>query len=332
VAVAEKPMVIVTHGGFHHFLTRQGCCVKELVKSVIRCMPGGELLYRRLVLARLKPGVLGLTTAAEREYYHRVAATQFLGKGAVIDLGSWFGSTAASLAQGLEENPSPQAREALIHTYDIFLWDRDYDSLSPNIRLRHGESFLPVFKANVRPWLPRIVVHQGDLNEAEWSEPVEVLLNDAAKTWSLAGAIWKVFVSRLLVGGLLIEQDFKHYYCPWIHLMHYRYRDYFELAEDVRGGSTTAFRLTKAIPEPLLDRATQEGDYGPEEVKAAFAWTEDLVYPEWRPAIVAAHATLLLRRGDESAARALLDALSVDDAAHHEVKMVKVLWNEVQPR
>jgi hypothetical protein len=306
--------------------------VKEFVKSVLRRMPGGELLYRRLVLARLKPGVLGLTTSAEREYYCRVAATQFHGVGAVIDLGSWFGSTAASLAQGLGANPTPQARETLIHTYDIFLWDRDYDSLSPNIRLRHGESFLPVFKANVRPWLSRIVVHQGDLNDAEWSEPVELLLNDAAKTWSLSGAIWRVFVSRLVVGGLLIEQDFKHYYCPWIHLMHYRLRDYFELAEDVRGGSTTAFRLLKLIPEHLLVRATQESDYGPEEIQAAFAWAENLVYAEWRPAIVAAHATLLLRRGDKSSARTLLDALSVEAAAHHEVKMVKVLLDDARSR
>jgi hypothetical protein len=39
-----------------------------------------------------------------------------------------------------------------------------------------------------------------------------------------------------------------------------------------------------------------------------------------------------MRRGDESSAGRLLDALSVEAAAHHEVKMVKVLLNEALSR
>jgi hypothetical protein len=300
--------------------------MKSFVKAFARRLPGGENLYRRYVLARLTPGTLGLTTAGEREYYRRVASTFYKGEGSVIDLGSWFGSTAFALAQGLEANRSTQVERAVVHTYDIFRWDRDYDSFAPaNLPLKHGESFLPVFKANVRPYLQRIVIHEGDLNRVDWNGPVELLLNDAAKTWSLYQSIGQAFVARLLVGGLLIEQDFKHYYCPWLHLVHYRLRDHFELAEDVRGGSTTSFRLLRKIPEDLLVRAMRENDYQADEVRAAFAWAEDLVYPEWRPAIVAAHATFLLRKGDAFAATELLGALSAAASTHREVLKVREL-------
>jgi hypothetical protein len=165
------------------------------------------------LLGLVKPGSLGLTTTPEREYYSHVAANSVHGRGAIIDLDSWLGSTTASLAQGLAANPSPVARAIMIDTYDLFTWTSEhYDAHAPRgFHFSNGQSFLPLFRANVRPWLKQIRIHQGDLTRATWTGPVELILNDAAKSWDLTESIWRQFVAQLVEGGFLIEQDYKHY-------------------------------------------------------------------------------------------------------------------------
>jgi hypothetical protein len=294
------------------------------VARAVRQIPGSRGLINRVLLARVEPGSLGLTTRDERTYFTEVASSAVQGRGAVIDLGSWLGSTTASLAQGLDANPSPKARALPIHTYDLFAWDHEYDPFAPRgFRLAHGESFLPLFRANVRPWLDRIEVHQGDLNKATWNGPVELILDDAAKTWGLMGTIWRQFVTALLRDGLLIEQDFKHYYCPWLHLVHFRFRDHFALAHDVVGGSTTAFRLVREVSPAELGDAFTPTAYSPTECEDAFAWAKSLVDSWWHPVLQAAHAMHYVHLGDHTAARSVFNEIPSDGRQHPDVMLTE---------
>ena len=277
--------------------------------NVVKQVPGASRVFRALFPP--KPGSLGLTTIAEREYFSRTAASEFRGRGAILDLGSWLGSTTAALAQGLLRNPLPMARNATIQTYDLFRWDSAYDPFTPpGFRFSNGECFLTAFKANVKPWLGQINIHEGDLTAKEWQGQVELILDDAAKAWTVAQAIWEKFVVNLLPGGLLIEQDFKHYYCPWLHLVHYRFRDRFELAEDVRDGATTAFRLLRPVALTELAGVFNAAAYSTSDIRASFDWAAALVYPEWRPAIYAAEAMHFVHMGKIDTAREVLSRMS----------------------
>ena len=48
--------------------------------------------------------------------------------------------------------------------------------------------------------------------------PIKILLVDAMKSSELAKAITMNFFPSLLEGVLLIHQDYKHYFTPWIHV------------------------------------------------------------------------------------------------------------------
>jgi hypothetical protein len=303
------------------------------LKQSLRDIPGVQSLLNWFLLQLVKPGSLGLTTPAEREYYFHIASNCVQGRGAVIDLGSWLGSTTVSLARGLAANPSASARSTMVDTYDLFTWPSEYDPFAPRgFRFSDGESFLPLFRANVRPWLKQIRIHEGDLTKATWAGPVELIINDAAKSWALSGNIWRQFVAQLVEGGFLIEQDFKHYYCPWLHLVHYRFRRHFTLDRDVSGGATTAFRLTETIARNDLHSAFEPTGYSADECKEAFEWSSRLVDPVWHPVIHAAHAMHYVHLGDAEPARHVFEQIAHAERHHPDVRLTEERLRDLENR
>jgi hypothetical protein len=91
-------------------------------------LSGGRLanspqLYRAGVLRQQlqRDRLPGMTASTERAYFTWQTRELFTGRGTIVDLGSWFGSTTATLAAGLSANPRPAARDAVIHAYDRFV-------------------------------------------------------------------------------------------------------------------------------------------------------------------------------------------------------------------
>ena len=112
-----------------------------------------------------------------------------------------------------------------------------------------GESFLDEYESRTRSYSDLIAVHPGDLQQLGWSgQPIEILLVDAMKSWQLAESIVETFFRPLLPQkSVLIHQDFKHHYCPWIHLIQYKLKDYFILEQDIPNSDSVVFRLKKQI-------------------------------------------------------------------------------------
>ena len=71
---------------------------------------------------RLK-GMIGMTWMSEREWWFGYASNKFTGRGAMVDLGCWFGSTTASLAEGLSKNADKKAQDTRIQAFDRFVWE-----------------------------------------------------------------------------------------------------------------------------------------------------------------------------------------------------------------
>src|SRR5436853_7107707 len=71
--------------------------------------------------------LIGMTTLEEQAYFEDYARSIYTGAGEIVDLGSWLGSTTISLARGLADNPSVEARRKKIHAFDQFLWVPDMD-------------------------------------------------------------------------------------------------------------------------------------------------------------------------------------------------------------
>jgi Methyltransferase domain len=150
------------------------------------------------------------------QYYKWLART-LEHEGDIVDLGSWMGSSAACLAEGLSENRYRKHRK--IHAYDSFTWrdwmrtyTEDPELLAANIG--EGASFLDYFCHFTAAFRHLIDVHQSVLRTAteqaalptlEWSGgPIAVLVMDLAHDRALNEAMWRVFSPSFQDGTTIV--------------------------------------------------------------------------------------------------------------------------------
>lgn len=268
-----------------------------------------------------------------RAYFKWHAQEEVTGAGALVDLGSWFGSTTAAMAMGLVANPRPGARNAMIHAFDEFRWDPRFDYYSPPTRLgpyREGDLFRAEFELVVARWRERIVVHEGDLLQDQWSGgPIELLLVDAMKSWELATHIGRSFYPALLpVTGYLIHQDFSHCFTPWIPLISYRLLDYATPVKDIPRTESVVFRIVKPLPDSELD--LDRSSFEQTEIERAFQYWLGATLPEKHSGLRTARVLLAHYDGDSERAASLRSSLSAKGllSGHHQATLQAVMDRE----
>jgi hypothetical protein len=239
-----------------------------------------------------KAEIPGMVSPAEMAFF-RESAARYVGKeGAIVDLGCWLGSTSIALAQGfLDHGSQGNHRTEKVFGFDRFIWEEWMPAHIPFGHYHAGESFLPEARRLVRDHGgDGIELVQADLTLYEWKDgPIKILLVDAMKNENIASQITTSFYPSLMPGGLLIHQDFKHYYTSWIHVIQYRLRRYFRRDGSVPGSGTVAFEVIAPIPKEAVDQATDLATIPDDEVDASFRHSLDLVGPGDCVNVAAAH-------------------------------------------
>jgi hypothetical protein len=245
------------------------------------------------VKRRFNSELLGMTTKTEQDYFARYGASVYAGKGEVVDLGCWLGSTTIPLVEGLLKNPAFSRSSRKVYAYDLFVW---YDWMNDSLKgtnlvgkYKEGDSFLDEYEKRTAKYSERIEICAGDLAQIGWNgKPIEFLLVDAMKNWELSNAVVRHFFGSLIPNeSYILQQDFGHYFTPWIHLLQWTFRDYFEFAEDVPKSGSTVFKCTREIPENLLSKTYSFASFTGEQANEAFDYSMSLV-PEKLPNIAAA--------------------------------------------
>ena len=263
------------------------------------------------------PDACGMISADERAYYYAYARRLFTGTGEIVDLGCWLGATTISLAAGLAANPRPAASPRRVHAYDRFIWEDWMDGVHllgnpPMVRtFRTQDSFLGEFYERIDGWKDRITVHPADLLVDGWrmERPIECLLVDAMKSWSLTSCILRNFFPWLVPRlSVVIYQDFVFWGEPWVHLINYRLRAYFTPLHRVPGSPSMVFALRRQVPGELLTVPYSYGSFSSDEIDAAIEYSTSLLPSEARPDILAVKALIHVHRGDLEGARRQLDA------------------------
>jgi hypothetical protein len=262
--------------------------------------------------------VAGMLSLQERQYLYEYAKNQYSGSGEIVDLGCWLGSSTIPLAMGLQENSNPQITGRHIHAYDIFIWEDWMDSYGDvssshlNGKFKSGDSFLEEYHQQTSAWEKQIYCHPGDLTHLGWQGgDVEFLFIDAMKSWELANSIIRDFFPSLVPNySTIVHQDFSHYYTYWIHLIMYRFRDYFEVAYDVPYSGSLAFKYKKQIPPAELDRVYTIESFDSREIDAAFRYSTSLVSPDKAPTIQMAKIRSLTDYGSDLQKDLVVAALS----------------------
>lgn len=230
--------------------------------------------------------LLGMTSGTEQAYIANYGKDLYTGKGEIVDLGSWLGSTTIPLTNGLLKNPKFRASGRKVFAYDLFIW---FDWMASSVagtdlagRYSEGDNFVDEFRRRIAPVADSIEVREGDLKAIGWSgEQIEFLLVDAMKGWDLAASITKDFYPSLIEGeSLVFHQDFAHHFTPWIHLVQWRLREHFEYIQEVPRSQSVVFRCIRAIPHETVNVDWGFDLFSEKDVDAAFDHSMSLVSRE----------------------------------------------------
>jgi hypothetical protein len=160
----------------------------------------------------------------------------------------------------------------------LFTFYADWQELLQDKDLKEQADFHHIFRKNLAGYNEMVFSEKVDLGEKTWSQvPIEVLFVDAAKSIDIFVNIVNEFFANLIIGGVVIEQDYISAETWWIHLFHGIYQDYFELMESPEGGSVV-FRLKKTPRFKLENDFFQE--LSVDEIVRIFESQIEL-FPKW---------------------------------------------------
>lgn len=279
--------------------------------------------------------LLGMTTKTEQQYFARYGAEIYTGKGEIVDLGCWLGSTTIPLIEGLLKNPAFAKSDRKVFAYDLFIW---YDWMKYSVvgtdlagKYKEGDNFVEEFKQRTKKYASRIEIREGDLVEIGWhGAAIEFLLIDAMKNWELSNAIIKdFFVSLVPNESYILHQDYAHYFTPWIHLLQWKFREHFEFVEEVPRSQSVVFKYTKKIPAELLSKTYSFESFSDAEVDQAFAYALNLISQEKLPNVAAAKVMWFVHQKKISKAeRELKSFLNQGIALEKDLKTVSELISQ----
>ena len=202
---------------------------------------------------------------------------QIPGRRSHRDLGCFLGASTLPLLVGLSENQDPKARLRKIHAFDQFIAEWWCEQLIPGVSV--GKRLLDSFLQNIHPWQSNVEVHEGDVCSLGWKgEEIEYLFVDIMKSWKIGSSVTRNFFPALIPGkALLVHQDFKHWYTPWIHLLVHRLRDYCVPVYAIPNSSSLIFKIKKRIPESVCRQASDFRDIRVDEIDSTFRYSLSLV-------------------------------------------------------
>ena len=259
----------------------------------------------------------GMTSMSEQAYCEWYTARLYTGHGEIVELGCWLGSLTRAMVHGLRRNRSVESGKR-IHSYDLFRWHPSFAEalrLTPfaNASYKDGDDFYPIYLETIKDVLGGVTPHKADLCTEKWTGgDIEFLVVDAMKYEALVRNIQRSFFPALMPrNGILMHQDFMHFYEGWIHVAMFKLRSFFSPLCAVPDSGTFVFRCDRRPEGDALDFPESVASLPGELVDDAFAWSLDLTPEESRDKVAAAHTMMYVHRSDTETARRLFHGYCV---------------------
>jgi len=253
----------------------------------------GQAPWSELVLPERLAATPSMIVPDERALLYALARDHPFERGCIIDAGCFLGGSTLSFALGLRARAD--GRRVPLHTYDRFVLDEETPLAFPQWLegLGEGDEFRQLFDRNVGDELALTDVHQGDVLQERWGgEPIDVLFIDLAKSWKVSDHVHRQWLPALTPdAGVLVQQDYVHERCPWLHVLMELLSDYLEFRAVV-GGISTVFRCRRAIPASALPADLRE-QLSADEMIALFDRSAERFAGQDRGIVECARAVLL---------------------------------------
>jgi hypothetical protein len=225
------------------------------------------------------PTHVGATTAEEQAWCRWFAAEIYTAEGALVELGPWLGSLTMSLCEGLVRNPRAAQRREIAHVFDLFEWSSIFEEWSHGTphagRFAPGQSFEAYFRGLLGEHNRFLAVTRADLSATVWNgKPIELLINDAAKSLRIADNIFRTFVPAMIPGrSYIAHQDFLWSTDAYIQIFMFLARDSFVYEHAVRNSAMAIFKNVRQFEPSALMGYGLDGGIEYELIRDAFAWS-----------------------------------------------------------
>jgi hypothetical protein len=192
--------------------------------------------------------VAGMISPVERRMLSWLVGEAYTGRGEIVDLGAFIGSSAVCMATGLARSRAVE-KEKRIHSYDRFFGDYPIQWIKENTSFQSdGPSYRNVYNEQIAPFRAAIEVYEGDVVGKSWiGKPIEILFLDILKTPELASSVVTHFFPYLEPGSIVVAQDYLHDALPYTVGVMEHFDDFFERGGDTGRGSVL-FVTTQKIP------------------------------------------------------------------------------------
>lgn len=237
--------------------------------------------YRSLQIPKIPP-VLSLTTKEEHAYLYWLA-TNCNSLDAIVEVGTWYGSSAGYIAAGLRDSNSGQP----FYCIDRFVC-RHTDAQkaveqSIIFTCEPNSDTLPLVYQHLQPIYQNIALVKSEIDQITWpwDKPIELLHLDAPKRLKEVLHALMIFAPALTPGkSIIVAQDFLMPRAYALPLTFYALRDSLELAQIPTTAGTMA---TFIIRKPLIVLAEELNlsTWSDQQVETAFNyWRQHFTDPE----------------------------------------------------
>lgn len=198
----------------------------------------------------------GMLSWDERIMLSWLTAVAYRGRGKIVELGVFLGSSTVSLASGLAQNPAVACKTACIHAFDKFrgAYEEEFIRSRGLGALDEDGGFLGLYENEIAAHRDAVVIHQGDINAASWSgQPVEILFVDILKSPGTVDAVARNFFPHLIPGeSVVVMQDYNDPVLPYSAVLMEHFADFFEYAGETMRNSVL-FVNTRPVPPAMLE-------------------------------------------------------------------------------
>lgn len=254
--------------------------------------------------------IKSMLSSYELSILFALAKDYWTGEGEIVDLGCLYGLTTRCFGEGmaLNEHVSEDRKAKRLYAYDLFL-AQDYEWWTQGSPTLHSGSWFPEFLDLNQDHLDYIVPCPGDLQKMNWGKnPIEILMVDAAKTWSLNHFVVSRMFPRLIPGkSVVVQQDYMHYAEYWIAITMEYYSDFFEPLDFVYGASGV-FLATRTLS--VEQAAFDLSGLPPADMKRLMDQAIEKAPCAGKEVVKTAKAKMLLDMGEYKEAKRMIDSVS----------------------
>ncbi len=238
-----------------------GCIIMPLTAisdTTLRSLPWNSIFLTAQAMPPHVTAIPTMLTPEEQRMLVWLAQHAYRGRGAIVDLGAFFGGSTARMAYGLVQS----GRGGVVHSYDRFEITPDAAEkwlFNKGIPRFVGTDMLPASRAALAPIGADVRLHKGDILQATWDHgPIEVLHVDICKNPATTDHIARQFYPALVEGALVVQQDYLHFRTPWVIAQMALMSDCFQMIVPTEHHSVL-FRCIRPVTQADLDKGQTRG-------------------------------------------------------------------------